>query len=209
MAKDMVDSRLTKRYFDILRELNELGLSRFPEEVLPAPKQTIEQALTAQMEGSGKERLDVVISTLDLFEEKSAVASDFIGKLITAPSVITLIYTIWLGFQGESWLWTMNIVLIPLTVGGTFVWKFLRYSVVRPKSLLKAVLYSLPYVSLETFALGSTGVIAIKLEFLSGWWGLIQSIAKMDWSGIIFALVAIFLGYYMSKYTNKIFLFLR
>jgi hypothetical protein len=202
VPKETVDSRLTKKYLRILRELSGLRLSKFPEEVLPAQKQAIQKALTSRIEENPKEveMLEAAISALDLFEEKSPVASDFIARLITRPSVITLIYTVWLGLRGESWLWTISVGLIPLTSGASLLWRIAG----RPKSFFKLLVYSL----LEGVALGSIGVVTIKLAFLSGAWGLIQSAVKVDFVGILFGLIALFLGYHMCRYTVRLFFFL-
>jgi hypothetical protein len=204
MIQKAVDNgRLRKRYISLLHELVKLRLSKFPEELLPAPKETISQTLTEIMMENPEEveGLKYAITRLDSFESKSGAGSDFIAKLITVPILITLIYTIWLGFRSESWLWTIFIVLIPLTVGGIFIWRIIG----KPKNSLILLVYLL----LETIALGSVSVVAIKLAFHSGFWGIIQLFSNFSWSGLCFALIAIFLGYFMCSYVNKIFFFLR
>jgi hypothetical protein len=204
MRKETTDSRLIKKYGKLLRELAGLRLREFPQALLPAPKKTIEETLTAQMKENSEEKritLRAALSTLGSFVETPGVVSDFVAHLITRPTVVTLVYTVWLGFRSESWLWTVNIALIPLAAGGVLAW---RYEVGVPRNFLKRLVY----VLLEIVAIGSLTIVTLKLAFLSGFWGLFQSIGKTDWLGIMLALAAIFLGYHMAKYTNRIFFFL-
>lgn len=199
------ENHIINIYTKLVLELYKVAkdLKSVPQRLLPASKVEIKGIL----QYSKISNKDTFVKLLDHFDSELGTISDFLAQLTANPSILMLMYSVWILFHGASWLWVClsiwGFVGVSSSLAMLLLYKFEKFRFF--KRLLQSILFEF---------LRSTGFFAfaalwLRLVTYSGIYGIYKATSlKFEFWSLLFSLISLVIAYFYSKQLNSIYFFI-